>query len=171
MTKEVWKEVSVCNGKYKISNLGRVKSMPNRTRKGERILKLNKYKNGYLNVDLCYEGIVKKFLVHRLVAIAFIPNPKDKPQVNHINGVKDNNSLNNLEWNTRSENQLHSIRTGLRSAKGANNSQSKLKEHEVKDVFNSNLEYKKLSLLYKISIPTIYDIKSKRTWSHITNLL
>jgi len=167
MTEEVWKDIALCNGKYKVSNMGRVKSMPNRTRKGERIMKLQKYKSGYMNVDLCYDGVIKKILVHRLVAFSFIPNPDDKPQVNHINGVKDDNRQVNLEWNTRSENQKHSIRIGLRSAKGVKNSQSKLNDSDVINILSDDRSAIELSNAFKISVNTIYDIKSRRTWKHL----
>jgi hypothetical protein len=68
---------------------------------------------GYARVELWTNGRGRKYLVHRLLAQAFIPNPKGKPQVNHIDGNKANNSLANLEWATQSENQLHAYRTGL----------------------------------------------------------
>ena len=68
---------------------------------------------GYFRVELWRDGVGKKYLVHRLLAAAFIPNPENKPQVNHIDGVKANNALSNLEWVTQSENQLHAYRAGL----------------------------------------------------------
>lgn len=70
--------------------------------------------NGYCQVTLCQDGKRSNFLVHRLIAIAFIPNPQDKPTVNHINGNKQDNSLVNLEWMTQQEQVHHSILTGLR---------------------------------------------------------
>jgi hypothetical protein len=68
---------------------------------------------GYARVELWRDGEGRKYLVHRLVAQAFIPNPDGKPQVNHIDGDKQNNALTNLEWATQSENQLHAYRAGL----------------------------------------------------------
>jgi len=68
---------------------------------------------GYARVELWQNGSGKKYLVHRLLAEAFIPNPEGKPQVNHIDGDKANNALENLEWVTQSENQLHAYRAGL----------------------------------------------------------
>ena len=68
---------------------------------------------GYARVELWKNGKGRKYLVHRLLAKAFIPNPDSKPQVNHIDGDKSNNALTNLEWVTQSENQIHAYRTGL----------------------------------------------------------
>lgn len=80
----------------------------------------------------------KSIRVHRLVAITFIPNPENKPEVNHIDGNKLNNSVSNLEWNTRSENQSHAARTGLMST-GSAAAHSKLKEEDVEYI---RLNYK-----------------------------
>lgn len=70
-------------------------------------------KEGYWRVELWNKGVGKKYLVHRLLAEAFIPNPEKKETVNHINGIKSDNRLENLEWATRSENQTHAYRNGL----------------------------------------------------------
>lgn len=70
-------------------------------------------RNGYIRVELWSNGRGRKYLLHRLLAAAFIPNPEGKPQVNHIDGDPANNDLGNLEWVTQSENQLHAYRTGL----------------------------------------------------------
>jgi len=70
-------------------------------------------KNGYIRVELWTNGKGKKYLLHRLLAQAFVPNPEGKPQINHIDGNKSNNVISNLEWCTQSENQLHAYRNGL----------------------------------------------------------
>jgi len=92
---------------YKISNLGRIYNI-----KTEKYLTLQENK-GYLQVFLYNNGIKKFFLVHRLVGEYFIPNLENKPEINHINGIKNINTVDNLEWCTRSENILHAYRTGL----------------------------------------------------------
>ena len=79
----------------------------------EKILKTSKTSVGYLTVSLCKNGKKKSFRVNRLVAIAFIDNPDNKPQVNHKDGNKENNTVDNLEWCTCSENQIHAFKTGL----------------------------------------------------------
>lgn len=78
-----------------------------------RKIKPQKSNVGYLRVEVWSNGLGRKFLIHRLLAEAFIPNPDGKPQVNHIDGDKTNNAISNLEWVTQSENQLHAYRTGL----------------------------------------------------------
>lgn len=88
--------------KYSVSNKGNVKN-----NKTGRILKHHKDKDGYCIVCLYNEGVKKLMKIHRLVAIEFIPNLSNKPTVNHIDGNKSNNCVENLEWNTHSENERH----------------------------------------------------------------
>jgi len=168
---ETWKNIIGYENLYLVSDLGRIKSMPKKTRKGERILKAIQMPNGYQTIDLVKDKKVKKCLLHRLVANSFLLNAANKEQVNHINGIKNDNRLKNLEWNTRSENQLHSIRAGLRTTKGEKNSQCKLNEISVLSIFNDNRKYTEISKIYNISISTISDIKRGYSWSHITGLL
>jgi hypothetical protein len=91
---------------YKVSNLGRIKNPYGRIIKG-------KFIEGYKHVELRDESGAKHKRVHRLVAKAFIPNPENKEQVNHINGDKSDNRVENLEWVTNFENRLHAVKTGL----------------------------------------------------------
>jgi len=163
------KHVDGYEGLYSVDKNGCVYSHPKKTRKGTRKLNPIKYSNGYLVVDLVKNGKRKKHLVHRLVCIAFLENKKNKPQVNHKNGIKSDNRLCNLEWNTRSENQKHAIKTGLRHGpSGEKNGQCKLSEKEVMSIFRSDKEYKTIANTFKISLSTVYDIKSQRSWGHLT---
>lgn len=107
---EEWRRIYWLNGeltKYSISNSGKV-----RNDKNGKILKTNFYK-GYERVDLTHGGERKQFFIHRLVATYFIPNPDNKPEVNHKDGNKGNNYDWNLEWSTGSENMIHAVKTGL----------------------------------------------------------
>ncbi len=155
---------------YFVNELGQVKSGPKKTRKGFRLLKPMKESTNYTTVDLCKDGKIVRKLIHRIVAEAFLPNLENKPQVNHINGIKDDNRLENLEWVTRSENQLHSIRTGLRHTRGENNSQCKLKSEDVLKILNDTRVYSVIGNEFKVSISTVADIKRGYSWTHITGL-
>lgn len=112
--KEVdWRTV-VDRPKYEISSTGYVKN-----KKTGRILSPESYKDkSYLFVGLCGDGGRKMKLIHRMVAEAFIPNPDNKPEVNHKDGNKTNNRVDNLEWVTSSENVIHAYNTGLKKPSG-----------------------------------------------------
>ena len=111
---EVWKDVVGYEGLYQVSNLGRVKSIGHKNNhKDEIILKQSSNYIGYKVVTLCKDKVQKEVRVHRLVAIAFIENPQNKPYVNHIDGIKDNNHVSNLEWTTQKENMHHASKSGL----------------------------------------------------------
>lgn len=107
-----WKLIEGFDGIYSVSNYGDVKN--NRT---GRLMKQRKTEKGYLRVGLTTNGKPKCMRVHRLVAQAFIPNPEDKPEVNHIDFNKENNCVNNLEWVTGKENTKHSLGNRKKSNK------------------------------------------------------
>ncbi len=114
---EIWKEICGYEGYYKISNLGNVASIDRITsnkkkRKGQALIP--QLVAGYLTAHLCKSNRGKICKIHRLVAVMFIPNPENKPQVNHINCIKTDNRLENLEWATAKENVVHSVQNNLR---------------------------------------------------------
>lgn len=111
-------------------------------------------------------------MLHRILAIAFIPNPKNKPQINHIDGNSLNNSLNNLEWCTPKENVHHAIRLGLKKEfnLGEKNYWSVFTAQQVLEIFNSNITHSKLAIIYNVHQATIASIKCGNTWSHVTGL-
>lgn len=113
---EIWEDVEGWEGRYKISNLGRLKRCAyvkkhesgKRIKMTDKIVTTNYDRKGYIKVTLCEKD--KRFTtsIHRLIARAFIPNPENKPHVNHINGKRDDNRIENLEWATAKENIVHS---------------------------------------------------------------
>jgi hypothetical protein len=110
---EIWKDIQGYEGLYLVSNLGRVKRMyknrPSVIRKG------TIDKDGYLRIGLSKDCKYKYFYIHRLVAMSFIENAENKPCINHINGIKNDNRIDNIEWCTYSENIRHADKTGLRA--------------------------------------------------------
>ena len=109
---EIWKDIPEYSN-YQVSNLGNVRNMNYHREKRIKQLAFIPDSDGYLQVKLCKNGIVKLKRVHRLVADAFIDNPLNKEQVNHIDGNKRNNAITNLEWATSKENMQHAFKTGL----------------------------------------------------------
>lgn len=139
---EVWKDIKGYEGLYQVSNLGRVRSLP----RGEGYSKRNhihylkpdinphnkgEYETFYERVTLCKEGKTKRFLVHRLVAQAFIPNPDNKPHINHIDCDGTHNWVENLEWVTHSENMLWCYKLGRCSNQKATKQSSLNKEKKA----------------------------------------
>jgi hypothetical protein len=159
---EIWKDVKGYEGLYKVSNLGRVKSLDRivitkknvlKTKKGQ-ILNLTKKKNGYLSVMFSFESIKKRFYVHRLVALSFIENNKNKLTVNHVNGIKTDNRIENLEWNSYCENLNHAIQTGLRMT-GSNSYNSRFTQEKVvaiRRLYVLNPNFNKLKLAKKLNV-------------------
>lgn len=124
--KEIWKEITGYEGYFEVSNLGNFRSKDRIIKykqKGTRLypgkpVKTETIVEGYQRIVLMKEGVKKRYMCHRLVAQMFIPNPDNKPFVNHINGNPKDNRVDNLEWCTQSENELHSYQVLGNSMKG-----------------------------------------------------
>lgn len=102
---EIWKQIEGYDN-YMVSNLGRVKSLKFGK---EKVLKYGKDSGGYLTICLCKDGKVKRFLIHRLIAKTFLPNPDNKPCIDHINTNRSDNRVNNLRWATYKDNSNNPI--------------------------------------------------------------
>jgi len=164
---EQWKDIPKYEGVYSASDLGRIMRMgTNKTRKPKiRCQSINH--KGYLECSLHKDGIRKKHMSHRLVAMSFIPNPENKPEVNHKKGVKKDNRPTELEWVTAKENSQHSIETGLQNCKGENSSKAKITNEQARDIKFSKSSTKEMMSKYKVSNATIYKIRNNKVWKHI----
>ena len=149
---------------YSISNNGQVKNI-----KTNRILKPYAKKDKRLVVTLKFNPKIKKHkLIHRLVAIAFIPNPLNLPEVNHIDGNCQNNNDWNLEWCTGKQNAEHAKKNNL-FCKGSKHGHSKLTEKNVKEILtiNNNQTHTQLASKFGISRRMINHILNRKNWTHI----
>lgn len=128
-------------------------------------------KKGYHHITLSNNGKRTTYLVHRLIAEQYLPNPFNLPQVNHIDGNKSNNDVSNLEWVSGSTNILHSFSLKLSSYKGDKNGRAKLTEEDVIQIKQSLLQgakNKDIANKFGVSKSVVCDIKHKRKWSHIS---
>lgn len=133
-------------------------------------------KTGRIYINLTFENITKSVLVNRVIALAFLPNPLNLAQVNHIDGVKAHNWVDhptklpkcNLEWSSKSANEKHAFQTGLKSNRGSSNGNSKLTPDLVKKIRSAPADtLTDLAHDLRISRKTIADVRSRKTWEHL----
>ena len=170
MPNEEWRDIKDYEGLYQVSNMGRVRSIRN----GKiRIFKIAEKYLSYYAVHFRENGINKMFKVHRLVAQAFIPNPENKPCVNHIDGNKWNNRADNLEWVDQSENNLHAIRIGLRKYDQPHIKARKLTPEDVRFIRENYKPYDKefgqsaLAKKFGVSHGEIYHIINNKIFKDV----
>lgn len=169
-TREEWRPVppsidSVIDlsGFYEVSNLGNVRTADGKPRSAS----LND--SGYLVVTLSAHGWTKSFKVHRLVAAAFILNPSNKPEINHLSGDKADNRVANLEWATAEENIEHSVAMGL-SPSGVSHPAAILTPMAVRAIREkraAGIKRQTLADEYGVSIDTIKAVITRRIWKHV----
>lgn len=176
----IWKKINILDCHYSVSDCGKVRSDERIIKRSngilhkvrERILKPAKDSNGYMRVSLTINKKSKTYKVHRLVASEFCPMYIGKNEVNHINGIKDDNRSENLEWVNRSENVKHSFKTGLaKSRKGSRNTSAKIDEITaltIKTFIKSGWKLINISKEMKVSYNIIKDISRNKTWKHIS---
>ena len=158
---EIWKDIKGYENLYQISNMGRVKSLEriiircdNKTQTiKEKILKTRIGNNGYYTIILSKKGEIKKIDIHRLIAIAFIPNPDNKPCIDHINGDRTDNRIENLRWVTQKEN----INNPISISKMKNN-------HHLKNTFGAEHPLSKPILQFTL------DGKLVRKWESAVDI-
>jgi len=180
---ENWRDVVGYEGIYQVSDLGRVKSLDRDSyfiRRGKkiprkhisRILKQHQNMFGYMTVCLNKPGSKQRsHKVHRIVAEAFIDNQLSYLQVNHIDGKKDNNKIENLEWCNNKQNIVHAYSIGLIMPKlGSNSHLAKIKEEDVikiKKLILSGETLENIARLYNISASMVGRIKANKAWKHV----
>lgn len=166
----IWKMIQI-NGKdtdYEVNNIGIIRRIGSTKNMSPYVNK----NNGYASIGITLNGNSITLLVHRLVAITFIPNPENKPQVNHISGVKTCNWVGNLEWNTRKENMQHAVNIGLLDIKGEKHPENIYSEFQIRKVCklleSCNIKPKEIERLTGVSRDMIFRIREKSTWTHIS---
>lgn len=171
---EIWKDIPGYEGLYQVNNKGDIAALPKTWISGNgksqtepfRLMRLiNRF--GYLQVGLRKNRITKILSVHRIVAMVFVENVLNKPQVNHINGIKTDNQSDNLEWVTRSENIKHAFKIGLKSQKGERHNSAKLKEADVIEIRSKKLSRNEYAVKFNVHPSTISSVQNVINWKHI----
>jgi len=175
---EIWKKIK--GYQYEVSNTGKVRTIERIVSFGsqkrlikQKTLKSYKASEKYPIVALCKDAKHKTFRVHRLVALAFIPNKHNKKEVNHIDSDKGNNNFKNLEWSTRKENAKHAkINNLYNSPKGEKCKVSKLKNNQVYEIRNlvskNDLTIMEIACKFNVGLTTIRNIRDGITWKHLS---
>lgn len=172
--REVWKFIEGYEGLYEVSNYGKILSLARKDSRGanvsQRIMKQNKNKKGYLSVGLCKDRFQIPCRVNRLVAEAFIPNPENKPEVNHKDGVKDNNRVENLEWVTHQENIDHAVKNHL-IPRGEDSHKTNLTDRDVSRIRDylkdGSYSIKQIAAIFNTTQKAVSLISLGKSWKHL----
>jgi hypothetical protein len=169
---EIWKDISGYAGHYQASNLGNIRSVDRMIQKGSHqrfsrgvVLKPMVTFDGYKQVSLSLDAISKSYKVHQLVARTFIP--KTGTEINHIDGDKLNNRLENLEWCTRGENISHCFRLGLRTSAGTANGRAKVTPFiaaEIRSAWNTGATKTDIAHRFGLGRSTVCSIINMKRW-------
>lgn len=159
---ENWKDIQGFEGLYQVSDHGRIKSVKRFGTPGG-MIKINKDKCGYGIITLSKNGKLHTKKVHRLVAIHFIDNKNNLPEVNHLDAVKMNNNCKNLEWVDRAGNISHSVKNNLRVS-GTKAWKSKFTVFDVESIRKSKEKIKVLSDIYSVSQSVISNVRNYKTY-------
>ena len=173
MTEEVWGDVPGFIGLYQVSNHGRIYSV-----RYKRFRKLRTDKYGYAVVPLNKDGVQRRFFVHRLVAEVFLQNPLELPEVNHIDGNKQNNFADNLEWCNHQENIVHAYETGLMKQTAKPKPPKKSQKYKLSKSLAQQIRaeyakgeqgcgFKALAKKYSVSTTTIRQIVKNKMWREL----
>jgi len=166
--KEEWRDVTNYEGLYQVSNLGRVKSFPRPGNYGRNGIKISHNDKGYCWFCSSKNGKQKYLKIHRLVAMAFISNPNNYPQINQKIGINDDNQVENLEWCTHSQNIKHAFDTGLmRPKKGYLNGMAKITKEQVDLIRKLNFPQRKIANIVGLSQSTVGLVKRGLRWNNL----
>jgi predicted XRE-type DNA-binding protein len=169
---EIWKDIKGYEGVYQVSNLGNIKSI-NYNHTGVSKNLIGGIITGYHAVNLYGNGY-RKFKVHRIVALHFIPNPENKPMINHINNIRTDNRVENLEWCTHQENMDHAVKMNLIkpfTSKGEKSWNSFLTNDivlKIRQVYSEGkLNQREIAKLFNIKYKHVNKIVRRHIWQHI----
>lgn len=163
-TKEIWKDIPNYEGLYQVSSMGRLIST-----KTNKLLK-PRIRKGYVKYVLCKDRIRSDKGAHQWVMISFVPNTKNLKCINHKNGIKTDNRVENLEWCDQRQNIVHAYDTGLSvGMKGGDHPLAKLTINDVNEIrmIGESVSSRKLGSIYGVSKTQILYVRNHKSWSHI----
>lgn len=171
---EIWKDVPNYEGIYQASNLGRIKALIRKTRTWQvhkEIILKHSFIDRYLKASFHKDGVKKTRMIHRVIAETFIPNPNNFPCVNHINAIRNDNRVENLEWCTHSMNMKHAYKLGNKNQKGSNNNCAKINQgiaDNIREYYKNNQHFsqKEIGEMFNLKREHIKDILNFKIWNY-----